>query len=139
MNITRRGFLQGFAALAATAVVSPSVLVPLARTDEQRLLDMAKTGVIEGQTFLFDGPVVIAGIANLFIVRSNFIWKTDRVWGGSALEFKNCGLHVHKCSFEANFPYWSNSDEKAAFDVLLKVGGGPGMVLDTVSFIRSPG
>lgn len=55
---SRRGFLQGFLALAALAVAGPS-LSAISPDDRARLLASAASGLVEHQHFLLREPVAL--------------------------------------------------------------------------------
>jgi len=71
--ITRRGFLAGLCALAATAVVSPECLIQAPKSDIDRFMEMARTGTVMGMTFYFDGPVDLTGLPPLRIEGCNIV------------------------------------------------------------------
>ena len=63
--MNRRGFLKSLGALAACAVAGPA-LSSLVPSEQGRLVAMMRTGLVENQTFVFDGPIVL-DIDNLLI------------------------------------------------------------------------
>ena len=72
--MNRRGFIKGLAGLAALAVV-PGTAVLAAKTQQERFLAAAATGLIEHQTFYLDGPVVLSGIDGLVIRHCTFLLR----------------------------------------------------------------
>jgi hypothetical protein len=73
--MNRRGFLRGFAGLAAAAVVAQALpIVALPKSDQERLVEqMKRGGVIRGQTFFVDGLVAIVGVSDLLIDECVFV------------------------------------------------------------------
>ena len=70
--MNRRTFIGSFAALAALAV-TPS-LAKLTQSDMSRLVAMMRTGIVQDQTFVLDGPIVIDA-SNLIINRCTFLFR----------------------------------------------------------------
>jgi len=89
MEPTRRNFIKGFAALAATAV-SPVHIQALEQSDREKLVEMMKTGYVSGKTFVFhDGaPIVLYDMDRLVFRNCTFIWSN--------------GLDERKCCFWAS-------------------------------------
>ena len=79
MNINRRGFLKGIGALAALAV-APSIPAALVQSEMDRLMAKIATGVVSGETFYLDGPIVISGVNNLRITECRFVFKMSAPW-----------------------------------------------------------
>jgi len=73
MNISRRGFINSFAALAALAVI-PETVLPLEKNDYERLMDMMKDGVINRHTFYLDGPITL-DTDRIIITECEFIFN----------------------------------------------------------------
>ncbi len=73
MTITRRGFLKSFSALAACAVAGPT-LARLPVSDNARLIAAMQSGLIENQSFVFDGPITL-NVSNLVIRNCIFMFR----------------------------------------------------------------
>lgn len=102
MSITRRGLLNGFGALAATAVAGPA-LVPVSSAASARIAGQMLTGVIEDQTFVFNGTVVLRA-KNLIIRRCKLLWEfpegttTEQPW----ISFDDCeNVLIEDCTLQS--------------------------------------
>jgi hypothetical protein len=72
--MNRRGFLKGFAALAAVAV-APTIPAALVRSEIDRLMAKIATGVVENETFYLDGGIVLQGMKGLIINHCRFVFR----------------------------------------------------------------
>jgi len=73
--MNRRGFLKSFGAIAALVVAGPA-LAKLTPIENASLVgQMRDFGVIENQTFIMDGPVVI-NASNLTICNCTFLFRS---------------------------------------------------------------
>jgi hypothetical protein len=98
--MNRRGFLKSFGALAACAVAMPA-LQAVAPSEQERLVQMMRTGVIENQVFLFDGPIVI-DIDNLIIRGCRLIFRNLKP-GDCAITVNCRGLVMVNNLIEGDF------------------------------------
>jgi len=98
VNLSRRGFLKSFGALAAAAVVAPTMLVKLQPSDLERLFAMMKTGIVENQTFFFREPITI-GFNNLIIRGCRFIFDCPHRMG-AAITLNGSGLLMEYCDID---------------------------------------
>ena len=75
--MNRRLFLKSISALAAIAVVHKAdALIPLTVDETERFMKMAKSGIVENQTFLLKRPITI-DFPNLTINKCTFIIDFD--------------------------------------------------------------
>ena len=100
--MNRRGFLQGFAALAACAV-APTIPAALVQTEVDRLMAKIATGLVEGETFYLEGGIVLDGIRNLTINRCHFYMIGKPSNEPMITVSKNCdGLTITNCTFNSH-------------------------------------
>jgi hypothetical protein len=95
--MNRRSFLRSFGALAAAAVAGPT-LAKLAPTDVDRLVSAMRSGLIEGQTFRFSGPITL-DVDNLMVRRCTFLFECPTHMR-SAIILKGDGLWMTDCTID---------------------------------------
>jgi hypothetical protein len=98
MNVSRRRFITGTAALAAFAVTP--ALVKLCQTDRERLLEQMRTGEISHQFFHFtDGrSVEFRGVRDLYVHHCHFLWTDKQIQD-------NCLIYFHSDCVNLNFSH----------------------------------
>lgn len=95
----RRGFLRSFAAFAAVAV-APKTLASLAPTDQDRLVSAMRSGVVQDQTFLLDGPIIL-DIDNLVIRNCEFIFRNMKLTD-TAITVLSSRIVIRDCYVECS-------------------------------------
>lgn len=98
--MNRRGFLKSFGALAALAVAGPALaqLEPIANAS---LIEAMRSGLVENQTFLMDGPFVI-DIPYLTIRNCTFLFnaKLNETFVRDVFGPKAHHCTIESCSFQ---------------------------------------
>ena len=102
--MNRRLFLKSISALAAIAVVHKAdALIPLTVDETERFMKMAKSGIVENQSFLLKRPIII-DFPNLTINKCKFILDFDHYsyLNRSAIEVtqRAKNLSITNCFFE---------------------------------------
>lgn len=115
VNLSRRGFLKSFAALAAAAVVAPTMLVKLPPSDLERLFAMMTTGLVEDQTFFFTAPITLQ-FNNLVIRHCKFVFKCAGAVG-PLITIDGSGLVMDSCHIDGG-----NSDAECGMKILPQPG-----------------
>lgn len=98
--MNRRGFIKG---LTAFAVLAAAPFSPPSEAARQRasFLAAAKDGLVEGQTFYLDGPVIFQEINNLTIRNCKFVINTLETYTGPIARMEGCNhLWLIDCNFE---------------------------------------
>lgn len=72
--MNRRGFIQGFAALAALSV-APGAAAALVQTELDRLIAKMETGLVFNETFYLDGGIILRGMKGLTITQCRFVFS----------------------------------------------------------------
>lgn len=94
MDITRRSFVKGLAALA----VAPSIPLSLIQSEKDKFLSSIKDGVISNQKFYLTQPIVLRDLHNLTIDHCWFI--ATKKFRGPILDVDNCkNLRIQFCTF----------------------------------------
>ena len=100
----RRRFLRGAAGLAAVAVVGvvgggPSLVRAITAAEKLGIAEACMSGVIWGQTFISDHPLVLMGLHNVEFRGCTFI-ATKSCIGAYMLDFRDCSnIAVTGCTF----------------------------------------
>lgn len=99
MDITRRGFLGTLATVAATAVTMPGFVL-LSVDDRHKLIARMRSGVVENEVFLFDGPVRLGLAENLIFRNCVFAWRTNEAMDSALTIVRGENLFFRDCVFE---------------------------------------
>ena len=94
--MNRRNFIRGALGLAALAAAGPLVSSP--KTVIDRILEKAKTGLIEYETFYLDEPIVFEYQENLTIRNCQFIMT--KPMNTAIIVRKNTRLQIYSCHFD---------------------------------------
>lgn len=102
--MNRRGFIKTVGALAALAAVPTGAaagLRALTLDERERFLAMARTGLIENQTFVLEGPVVLDFRRHLIIRNCLFYVRTKGNDQAMLVVRRSRKLAIYDCRFEA--------------------------------------